>query len=225
MAYILNIETSSTTCSVALASGMELISFSEITRPFAHAESLNSLIRECLRSAEIDLLEVSAIAVSEGPGSYTGLRIGLSTCKGLCYSLGKPLIAINTLLVLATPHEGKTHQFICSSVDARRDDAYLAIFDNQLNTILPTQFFTIKEGELPTQLFESEIIFAGSGSNKIAKALNRFDVTIHTATPSAKNMIQHSHKKYEVGDFEDLAYFEPAYHKKVHITTSKRRIV
>ena len=149
MATILNIETATTVCSVSLAKDGELLALKEINGDYSHAENLTLFIEDVCKQTNLKLSDVDAIAVSKGPGSYTGLRIGVSTAKGLCYSLEKPLISINTLqhvaLSVLTSNIQHPTSLLCAMLDARRMEVYCAIYDLQLNCIKETAAEIIDE--------------------------------------------------------------------------------
>ncbi len=231
MALILNIETATTVCSVSIAKDGQLIALKEQNGDYSHAENLTVFIEEIIKQAAIKLNDLDAIAVSKGPGSYTGLRIGVSTAKGLCYALDKPLIAINTLehhsLAISFEGaqdklEGRGEVFICPMIDARRMEVYCAIYDLQGNCLMPTCAKIIDEHSFEEFLSflerdrERSIIFIGDGAAKCKDVLSKNEnaIFIDNIFPSAKNMIALSEKAYNQKQFENLAYFEPFYLKE-----------
>jgi tRNA threonylcarbamoyladenosine biosynthesis protein TsaB len=214
MALILNLETATKVCSVSLAqNGVELFTKEISTEQFSHAENLNVFIEEVMKSAGRKLEELDAIAVSEGPGSYTGLRIGTSTAKGLCYALDKPLIAINSLKSLAALVETNC-DLICPMFDAMRMEVYAALFDRSLKEIQKTEAIVIDENSFSTFLADHKILFIGPGAEKCKGSIMdpnaQFNIDLKV---SAKGMIRLSEEKFAANDFVDVAYFEPFYLK------------
>ena len=222
MALILNLETATTVCSVSLAKDGVLLALKEINGDYSHAENLTLFIEDVLQHANIKLKDVDAIAVSKGPGSYTGLRIGVSTAKGLCYSIDKPLIAINTLEHMAFSYSYNLFHFTpppktlyCPMIDARRMEVYCALYDKDNNCVMPTAALIIDEHSFDEYLKDYVICFFGDGSAKCEDALFSKENTRFTIGefPSAKNMILLSQQAYINKNFEDIAYFEPFYLK------------
>lgn len=213
MNYILNIETATKNCSVSLARNGETILYKEIAEQgYSHAEKLHVFIEEILKESQIDIKLLKAVAVSKGPGSYTGLRIGVSTAKGLCYALGIPLISVDTLAVLAqavTQNNG----LIVPMIDARRMEVYSAVFDQNYNKIKEVQ------AEILTENSYSEvtdtIYIVGDCQEKCKTVLTRsnFVFLSEIIFPSAQEMSALSYAKFLQNDFEDVAYFEPFYLK------------
>ncbi|MEO9534124.1 MAG: tRNA (adenosine(37)-N6)-threonylcarbamoyltransferase complex dimerization subunit type 1 TsaB [Crocinitomicaceae bacterium] len=212
MAIILNLETATKTCSVALAKDGEVLAFKELTsEQFSHAEKLNGFIEEVLTQAKLKLKELDAVAVSEGPGSYTGLRIGTSTAKGLCYGLNIPLIAINSLQALAALVNSKV-DFICPMFDARRLEVYTAVYDKELAQLEPTQALVIDENSFAAYQ-NKQVLFVGPGALKCQELLNQINWSFDGKDVSALGMVPLSEAKFNQGQFEDVAYFEPSYLK------------
>ena len=222
MAIILNLETATTVCSVSLAKDGELISLKEINGDYSHAENLTLFIEDVFKQASLRLGSIDAVAVSKGPGSYTGLRIGVSTAKGLCYPLDKPLIAINTLEHISLSINSNpeyqiadTKSLYCPMIDARRMEVYCALYDKDNNIIMPTSALIIDGNSFADYLKENIIYFFGDGADKCKQALssNKNAVFIENIFPSAKNMITLSEERFAKNQFEDVAYFEPFYLK------------
>ncbi len=213
MIYILNIETATKNCSVSIAKNGETFLCREIAEQgYSHAEKLHVFIEELLKESGIAITEVNAIAVSKGPGSYTGLRIGVSAAKGLCYALGIPLIAIDTLQVLAKK-TAVDAGLIIPMIDARRMEVYSAIFDNHHNKIMEVQAEVLTE-ESYADLSE-DLYFVGDCQEKCKTVLTKpnFYFLPEIVFPSANEMSALSYEKYVKNDFEDVAYFEPFYLK------------
>ena len=213
--YILNIETSTKACSVAIHKNGNLIALKEsITENFSHSEKLLVFVEELIETSQIKLVDISAIAVSMGPGSYTGLRIGVATAKGLCYGLNIPLISISTLksMSLGMGLKMKADLF-CPMIDARRMEVYSAFFD--INNIRKRgiQADILDSNSYKNELKE-KVIFFGDGSDKAKEVIkNRNAIFIADFHPSANFIGMLSYQKFLNSDFEDLAYFEPFYLK------------
>ena len=213
--YILNIETSTKACSVALHKNGELIvSREDVTTNFSHSEKLLKFISKLFSDAKLSLSDLDAIAVSMGPGSYTGLRIGVSTAKGLCYGLDIPLISISTLKAMSfgMALEIKADLY-CPMIDARRMEVYSAFFDINNTEVRKIQADIINENSYKKEL-EKKVVFFGDGSEKlIEKIEDKNAIFVSDIHPSAKNMGLLSYQKFTKSLFEDLAYFEPFYLK------------
>ncbi|WP_396195272.1 tRNA (adenosine(37)-N6)-threonylcarbamoyltransferase complex dimerization subunit type 1 TsaB [Flavobacterium sp.] len=213
MNYILNIETATKNCSVSLAGNGETILCKEIAEQgYSHAEKLHVFIEEILKESQLNLKALKAVAVSKGPGSYTGLRIGVSTAKGLCYALGIPLISIDTLAVLAN---GVKHNdgLIVPMIDARRMEVYSAVFNQNRQKIKAVQAEILTENSYSDTT--DTVYFVGDCQEKCQTVLTQpnFVFLTDNVYPSAKEMSGLSYAKFEQNDFEDVAYFEPFYLK------------
>ena len=216
MSLILNLETATTNCSVSLARDGTVIALKELNAErFSHAEKLHVFIKEIVKESNTLLSSIDAIAVSKGPGSYTGLRIGVSAAKGLCFALDKPLIAVSTLKSMATQLGVVDNGAVLIPVlDARRMEVYAAVFDGDLKRLRDTRAEVIDEQSFKEFLGAKEVHFLGSGAKKIQDFLGHDGIFYHCdIVPSAKEMAPLSYKKFEDDDFEDVAYFEPYYLK------------
>jgi tRNA threonylcarbamoyladenosine biosynthesis protein TsaB len=221
MHLILCLETSTKACSVALGKDGQILALKEsLEEKHSHAENLTLYIEEVCKQANVQLQDVDAIAVSMGPGSYTGLRIGVSTAKGLCYALSKPLIAINSLEAMAAGfirHPSSiNHQpsLFCPMIDARRLEVYCAIYDATLNEIKKTTAEIIDINSFSNLLEKNKTLFFGDGSAKCKSIISHPNaVFIDSIYPSAKFMLPLAEKKNLEKKFEDVAYFEPFYLK------------
>jgi tRNA threonylcarbamoyladenosine biosynthesis protein TsaB len=222
LSYILNIETATKNCSVALAKEGKTILCKEIAEEgYSHAERLHVFIEEIVKEAGITFSDLAAIAVSQGPGSYTGLRIGVSAAKGLCYALGIPLIAVDTLQTLAsqiTVSDG----LIIPMIDARRMEVYSAVFDVNHQNKREIQAEIIDENSF--QGHDETLYFIGDCAAKCKSVLTKdnFVFLENIKYPSSKEMSRLSYEKYKISDTVDVAYFEPYYLKDFMITTSKK---
>ena len=210
---ILHIETSGVNCSVALSEGEVLLNEkAENAGHFTHSENLHLFIEELMATTSLPLSALDAIAVSAGAGSYTGLRIGVATAKGLCFALDKPLIAIPTLQILA--HQVKDNNCIIPMIDARRMEVYSAVFDNNYRFISPTEAKILEVDSYKTYLEQGKVVFLGVGSAKFATICTHPNaVFVENAFPQAKDMIPFAVERYKKGAFENIAYFEPQYLK------------
>jgi tRNA threonylcarbamoyladenosine biosynthesis protein TsaB len=222
--YILNIETSTKNCSVSIGKNGRLIALQEICEAdFSHAEKLPEFIKNALKDAKITFNNLNAVAVGKGPGSYTGLRIGVSSAKGLCFGLDIPLIAIESLKILANAISIKKG-FVVPVLDARRLEVYTAVFNEKHQIIKSTFNHILEENSFIDYLQKGKVYFLGDGVKKtkeIVKHKNAFFLGDYH--PSAKEMAKLSFKKFEEKSFEDVAYFEPFYLKDFYITTSKKK--
>jgi len=219
MSIILQIETATTVCSVALAKNGETIAVKELNERNIHAEVITLYIEELIANNGLKYDDIDAIAVSSGPGSYTGLRIGVSTAKGLCFALDKPLIAVETLesmsqgIIVQNQIEAGT--LLCPMIDARRMEVYTALFDAQGNIVKPTSAEIIDQQSFAEQLQFHKILFFGDGAEKCRAILgSNANAQFNTAfINSASHLTQKAAEKYAAGQFEDVAYFEPFYLK------------
>lgn len=214
MSLILNIETATTNCSVSLSREGETIVLKEdYNKNYSHAERLHLYIDDVLKQAGINPKQLNAIAISKGPGSYTGLRIGVSAAKGLCFALDIPLISVATLEALAhqvTIDEG----VIISMLDARRMEVYAAVFDPTYHQIRETQADILEETSFNAYLESNKVFFIGDGIEKCKSLITHPNaIFVEDKLPSANEMGLLAHHKYKANNFEDVAYFEPYYLK------------
>jgi tRNA threonylcarbamoyladenosine biosynthesis protein TsaB len=222
LSYILNIETATKNCSVALAKDGKTVLCKEIAEEgYSHAERLHVFIEEIIKEVGITFKDISAIAVSQGPGSYTGLRIGVSAAKGLCYALGIPLIAVDTLQVLASQAK-VSNGLIISMLDARRMEVYSAIFTPNFENKRAVQADIITENSFKD--LQETLYFVGDCAEKCKSVLTKENHVFleKIKYPSAKEMSFLSFEKYQISDFVDVAYFEPYYLKDFMMTVSKK---
>jgi len=218
MPLILNIETSSPICSVCLSRDETILDFREDRTGNSHAKILTVFIDDLFKSNNLSLSELDAVAVSAGPGSYTGLRIGTSVAKGLCYALNKPLISVPTLLALAVGIQKKanaTGAYYMPAMDARRMDAYVAVYNSELNEVYPTNCVTLNE-EFENSLKSFEKIFVGGNASDKCKSVIKSSNFIYTEQVDcdARSMVSVSNTKFLKSEFENTAYFEPFYLKE-----------
>ena len=222
MTYILNLETATKNCSVSISQNGKTILCKEMAEAgYSHAEKLHVFIEECLKESKLSFNDLSAIAVSQGPGSYTGLRIGVSAAKGLCFALNLPLISVDTLQVLAS-QLSITEGVIIPMIDARRMEVYSAIFNAKYEKVREVQAEILIENSFE-QISES-IHFVGDCAEKCQSVLVKpnFVFLKEIKYPSANEMCAISFAKFQQSNFVDVAYFEPYYLKDFMITTSKK---
>lgn len=227
MANLLLIETSGKTCSVALSKDFGIEWYEETTDGPHHASILGTYVEKAMNFARKNAMIPDAIAVSCGPGSYTGLRIGISEAKGLCFGLQKPLIAINTLQTMCCHvmfHilEMKEEALLCPMIDARRMEVYTVLYDQSLNEIKPISAEIIDAQFLKNELDNHEIFFFGDGADKCQHIIQHPNAHfIQGVKPLAKDMLAPAVKAYNDSKFEDVAYFVPLYLKDFVATKAK----
>lgn len=215
MGLILNIETATKNCSISISKGEEVIAIKELNEgKFSHAEKLHTFILDVLLEAGKDINDLDAIAISKGPGSYTGLRIGVSAAKGLCYILDKPLISVSTLEVIALQIPLKENELVISLLDARRMEVYSGVFDHDYQQVRQTEAEIINENSFEDLLENGIVYFAGDGAEKCKEIIKHYNARfMPNIYPSAREMAKISSYKFDIADFEDVAYFEPFYLK------------
>ena len=222
MSFILNLETATKNCSVALAKDGKTITCKEIAaQNFSHAEKLHVFIEEILCENNIQFSDLNAIAVSQGPGSYTGLRIGVSSAKGLCYALNIPMIAIDTLQLLAKQIQIEDG-IIIPMIDARRMEVYAAFYNQEGIIQREISADIIDENSYSAILENHSVYFFGNGAEKCKTTLTHPNAKfIDGMYPLAQNMIALAEKAYAEKKFVDVAYFEPFYLKEFYTTAAK----
>jgi tRNA threonylcarbamoyladenosine biosynthesis protein TsaB len=218
LTHILCIETATTVCSVCVTADEKVISIREINNGFTHAENLHVFIEEVLKEANLSLSQIHAVAVSKGPGSYTGLRIGVSAAKGLCYALNIPLISVDTLQSMAwsVADLNKEDVLYCPMLDARRMEVYCAVYNNKFEKILPVNALVLDENSIQIFNLKKPICFFGDGLNKSKTLLQQINgaIFIENVVPSAKNMVVFANAKLDQNQVENVALFEPFYLKE-----------
>jgi tRNA threonylcarbamoyladenosine biosynthesis protein TsaB len=223
LSFILNIETATKNCSVAIAKNGETLLCREIAEEgYSHAEKLHGFIESVLKETKINVHDLNAVAVSQGPGSYTGLRIGVSAAKGLCYALQIPLIAVDTLHTLASKAKVSDGKII-AMLDARRMEVYSEVFSTDLKPERAIQAEIITEESYAD--YDGILYFVGDCAEKCKAVLTKenFIFLEDIKYPSANEMSKISYEKFQIGDTVDVAYFEPYYLKDFIITTSKKQ--
>lgn len=223
MSLILSIETSTSVCSVALHQEGRLSATSEVHKDQSHASKLAPLIDEVLKMSGHLPGDLQAVAISSGPGSYTGLRIGTSTAKGLCYSLNIPLIAVDTLSLMAAQVNSVnlSNAMLCPMIDARRMEVYCTIVDAELQVLQPVEAKVIDENSFLDFLDQGQLIFYGNGASKCRPVLQHKNALfLENVFPSASMLGILAFEKFRSGDIEDLVSFEPFYLKEFQVKKS-----
>jgi len=215
MSIILNIETATTNCSVSISKEGEVVALKEFNSPnYSHSEKLHVFIQDIVAKADLAFSDLDAVAVSKGPGSYTGLRIGVSASKGLCFSLDIPLISIPTLESMANQYKGEGVDFIIPLLDARRMEVYSEVYDRNLEKVRETRAEIVEADSFKDYAAQGKVLLMGSGAAKCIDVLGNQKFSFEpTLVPSAKELSILSYKKLLKKDFEDVAYFEPFYLK------------
>ncbi len=223
MALILQIETATRSCSIALAQHGQVIALKEQNEANIHASHITLFIEEVMKQAGKTLEELVAVAVSMGPGSYTGLRIGVSTAKGLCYALDKPLIAVSTLAAMAAAKkaDAESKTLLCPMIDARRMEVYMAIYNQDLSVIEPVKAQILDENTFETYSNTYRIHIFGDGAEKCKSLYQGAEFVFSSHINSAADLTDIALEKFRAQDFEDLAYFEPFYLKDFIATKPK----
>jgi len=230
MPVILNIETSTTVCSVVVSSNDDVL-FSRIElNGLSHAALLGVFVEDAIKYLRNNNIKADAVAVSCGPGSYTGLRIGVSEAKGFCYGLNIPLIAINTPLIMANGLSGKTEipegALLCPMIDARRMEVYAAIYDQDLKLIRNIQADIVDEHSYVDFLNDRQVVFFGNGAEKCKSSIIHPNaIFVDEIHPLATDMIKLVNDSFNISDFVDVAYFEPFYLKEFIATTPKKKVI
>ena len=222
MNKIILIETSTALCSVALAENGVVTAYRESSAAKAHASLTAVFVQEILSERGLTLACCDAVCVSKGPGSYTGLRVGVSTAKGLCFGSGKPLLAVGTLDTLVAQAEGD-YRFIIPMIDARRMEVYTAVFENGVQ-ITETSPMIIDETSFAEYLEQGPCLFIGDGAGKCADVIKHPNAQFCQCWPKASAMLKPAMAAYKEKRFEDVAYFEPFYLKEFVATVSKKKL-
>jgi len=225
MAIILHLETATTNCSVSISKDDEIVVLKENNAAsYSHSEQLHVFIKEALKEASLSFSDLDAVAISKGPGSYTGLRIGVSAAKGICFSLDIPLISIPTLQSMARQVDLKPGELVIPALDARRMEVYSCVYNNNYQEVRETRAEIINEESFVEYFGENEVYVVGSGAEKCRGVLQHpnfiFDESV---VPSAEDMVSMAFEKFESKQFEDVAYFEPYYLKDFVLQQKKKK--
>jgi len=213
VSLILNIDTAIETASVCLAEGEKIIASTTNPTQKDHAAWLHHAIQNLLKENSLTPKDLKAIAISEGPGSYTGLRVGMSAAKGLCYALHIPLIGISTLKMMAGAAAKETADLLCPMIDARRAEVFTAVYDKNFDERLSPVNLVLSENSFAELLNDHSILFFGNGSIKFSNLIHHSNAVFKKIAFSAENMVLFSFDRYLKGSFLNLAYSEPFYGK------------
>ncbi len=229
MTNILHIETSTEICSVCISENEIPLFTKETHEGFHHASLLTSYIQKCLDASNLKMADLHAVAISAGPGSYTGLRVGVSTAKAICYGMDIPLLSVDTLKSIAWKMKQSKNKFnnantlFCPMIDARRMEVYTALFDNDLKVICPTKALIINDKEFDeNNKWSNCFVIGGNGAKKTKILIEKFEVNYLDTQCSAAHMVALALEKYSAKSFENLAHYVPNYLKMPNITTSKK---
>ena len=229
MSKILNIETSTTVCSVSISENGACKCFRENFNGNNHSELIGVFVQGVLVEAGLEPQNLDAVALSIGPGSYTGLRIGTSFAKGLCYGTDIPLITIPTLKIIAQNAKEKYNieedALLCPMIDARRMEVYCCFYDSKLNEVRATEPQIIEENSFADILKDKKVYFFGNGAEKCKQYITHKNaIFLDEVYPLATSMIALSEEAFAKNDFADVAYFEPFYLKAAHVTVPKNQL-
>lgn len=226
MALLLHIESSGQICSVCISRGADVLCLKKTEEAFQHTEYITLLIAECVKEVGINLKDLDAVSISRGPGSYTSLRVGTATAKGICYALDKPLIEVDTLESLALAAFQKTGKktFYCPMIDARRMEVYTAVFDENQSLLFDYHALIVTEEAFSAYRKNSnkKIILCGDGAQKTLDILPAMDFEYVEIDCSAAWLVPIALAKFKKGEFADVAYFSPFYLKSPNITKPKK---
>ena len=221
MSLLLHIDTSLSVASVCLSNDKDSIALSVNEHQQGHAAWLHQAIDEMIKKSGHTIKNLEAVAVSSGPGSYTGLRVGLSSAKGLCYSMSIPLIAITTTELMASAVTNEAEDLICPVIDARRMEVYSAVYDKILNEIKTPHSLIVEETSFAEFLDTHKILFCGDGCKKLQPIIRHENVTYSNTVANATHLAQLAFNRFEKKDFADLAYTEPLYIKEFYSSPQK----
>jgi tRNA threonylcarbamoyladenosine biosynthesis protein TsaB len=221
MSFILNIDTAVDIASVCLAKDGEALQLTTNENQKDHAAWLHSAIEEMLRINKLTMKDISGVAVSIGPGSYTGLRVGLSTAKGICYAMDIPLITISTLEMMAYSVKDEAVDLICPLIDARRMELFAAVYNKVLQPLIAPQIMIINENSFAGLLAEHKILFSGNGSKKLQAIISNSNALFTNTPGNASHLAALSYNHFCKKEFADLAYTEPLYLKEFYSNPRK----
>jgi tRNA threonylcarbamoyladenosine biosynthesis protein TsaB len=208
--------------SVGIARDGALLAQRENERPHDQAGWLHPAIESMMQETGLQMKELQAVAVTSGPGSYTGLRVGMAAAKGICYAQQIPLISVSTLQLLAAGVQAAAKDIIIALIDARRDEVYAGVFDNALTPLQPEQALILDPTALMPWRAQPHVVYTGNGAKKTGELLGIKDFTLLVSKNGALNFAQIASKKYENKDFADLVYHEPVYLKEFHHTAKDK---
>lgn len=221
MSFILNIDTAVVTASVCLSEGAEAVLLKKAQQTRESAAWIHVAIQQLLQESRIGIHQIAAVGVSAGPGSYTGLRIGMATAKGLCYALNIPLVTINTLHMMAAAATAEPTGLLCPMIDARRMEVFTGLYTNLLNEVLPAQAIILNENSFAEVLEKNTITFFGNGSTKFQTIMQHPNAVFKTIEVDASHLVSLAYKAFLQGKIADLAYSEPFYGKEFYSPAPK----
>jgi tRNA threonylcarbamoyladenosine biosynthesis protein TsaB len=229
MALILSIDTALEEASICIAENKDVLAVKKNSRQLDHAAWIHMAVREMLAETERNISDLSAVAVAAGPGSYTGLRVGMATAKGMCYALGIPLITASTLLLIAqrVKKEMPIHSvyaypvLICPMIDARRMEVFTTLYDTGLNELMLPGAMVLDETSFATELQKNVIVFCGNGSKKWQHLCSHSNGVFVEVAQNVADLAELALEKFNKSDFSDLAYTEPEYLKSVYTGKAK----
>jgi tRNA threonylcarbamoyladenosine biosynthesis protein TsaB len=228
MAQVLCLETATEICSVALHEDGVLKNLIESTAPYVHSSQITVMVNACLSEVDVLISELDAVAVSAGPGSYTGLRVGASVAKAICYAMQIPLLAIDSLEALAygVKDQIKEGEIIFSSIDARRQEVYASVYTSNYEVIFSNRSIILDEYDL-TEIKQTgdSMVLVGNGSQKIISSFGSDICRNSGVLSSASNMLELSSRAYNQENFSSLAYYAPNYIKPPNITKSRKKLL
>lgn len=227
MGLILSIETATSVCSVAVHQDGVLLGIFEMYQENVHGQKLMPIIDNLLMQVGVQPKELDAVAVSSGPGSYTGLRIGVSTAKGLAFGLNIPLIAVDTLDALARNAKPYVEDvdFVVPMIDARRMEIYCKVLNGAMEEIVPLEPKIVDENSFESFLLKGRVFFLGDSNKKVSETIRHKNAFYVSCLNSSRTLGEIAEKKYKAGQFEDLAYFEPNYLKEFRVIKSKKTLL
>ena len=221
---ILHIETATKNCSVAISKSGTVLALKEhYSENFSHSEQLHGFIKETLEEAHLEMSSLDAVAVSKGPGSYTGLRIGVAAAKGICFALDLPLIGVNSLQILSEKYSETKQALLFPMFDARRMEVYVMVLNEKKEIVKPTSAEIITPESFKEFPIDIQWVFMGEGAEKCKEILHASHIEYRSDIryPSAKEMVALAWTAFQSQDFEDVAYFEPFYLKDFYTTAKK----
>ena len=221
MALILNIDTATETASISLSKEGSSLALLQNKDQKEHASWLHPAIEKMMQETGFGMKDLRAVAVTAGPGSYTGLRVGMAAAKGFCYALNIPFIAIGTLDIMAFAAKDEEADFICPMIDARRMEVFTAVYDKNLKKIIEPQAMLLDENSFAELLSSGKIIFLGNGSNKLRSIISNNKAFFSLVRADASHLAQLSNKNFVKKEFADLAYIQPLYLKEFYSPARK----
>ncbi len=219
MALILNIDTATEYATISIAEDGKVLQLLENNKQKEHASFLHTGIKQLLNSCASTVKDITAIAVINGPGSYTGIRVGMASAKGLCFALHKPLITINTLTVMAhsaLQNSNTINSLLCPLLDARRMEAFFALYDSQLNILISPRVIELHDNFLKEFLDANKILFIGNAVEKFEKICNHSNASFNKLAVSPASMAILSYYSFKITEFDDVSYSDPVYLKEFY---------